>query len=168
VFQLKLNDHGRNEQFRMNGTAFSLKHALKIAEGTLQAARAAGYAPSCVAVLDQGGHVLALLRDERASLFRPQIAIAKASGCLGMGFGGRELARRAQAMPQFFTSLSAIFPDGMIPVAGGVLVRGSEKQLYGAVGVSGDTSENDELCAVSGIEGAGFVADTGAAAPEGR
>jgi uncharacterized protein GlcG (DUF336 family) len=152
----------------MSDTGLSLKQALKIAEGTLQAGRAAGYAPLCVAVLDHGGHVLALLRDERASIYRPQIAIAKASGCLGMGFGGRELAKRAQAMPQFFTALSAIFPDGIIPVPGGVLVRAGEKQLCGAVGVTGDTSDNDERCAVSGIEAAGFIADTGAAPPEAR
>lgn len=143
----------------------SLKQAAQIAEGTLQAGFAAGYAPLCVAVLDQGGHVIALLRDERASLYRPQIAIAKASGCLGMGFGGRELAKRAQAMPQFFAALSGIFPDGIIPVPGGVLIRSSENELCGAVGVSGDTSDNDELCAIAGIRGAGFVADTGAALP---
>jgi uncharacterized protein GlcG (DUF336 family) len=146
-------------------TLLSLKQALEIAEGTLQAGLAAGYAPLSVAVLDQGGHVLALLRDERASLYRPQIAIAKASGCLGMGFGGRELSKRAQAMPQFFAALSGIFPNGIIPVPGGVLVRASEKQLCGAVGVSGDTSDNDELCAVAGITGAGFAADTGGAPP---
>jgi uncharacterized protein GlcG (DUF336 family) len=73
----------------------SLKQATQIAEGTLQAGFAAGYAPLCVAVLDQGGHVLALLRDERASLYRPQIAIAKASGCLGMGFGASSRCREA-------------------------------------------------------------------------
>ena len=151
----------------MSGILLSLNHAMEIAEGTLQAGRAGGYAPLCVAVLDSGGHILVLLRDERASIYRPQIAIAKASGCLGMGFGGRELAKRAQAMPQFFTALSGIFPDGIVPVAGGVLVRAGEKQLCGAVGVTGDTSDNDELCAVAGIKRAGFVADTGAAAPDG-
>jgi uncharacterized protein GlcG (DUF336 family) len=150
----------------MLGTILSLRQAVEIAEGTLRAGLTAGYAPLCVAVLDQGGHVLALLRDERASIYRPQIAIAKASGCLGLGFGGRELAKRAQAMPQFFSSLSAIFPDGILPVAGGVLVRASQKQLCGAVGVSGDTSDNDEQCAVAGIKAAGFVADTGAATPQ--
>lgn len=152
----------------MTTTLLSLDLALLISKGTLEAGRAAGYAPLCVAVLDQGGHVLALLRDERASLYRPQIALAKASGCLGMGFGGRELAKRAQAMPQFFSALSTIFPSGVVPVAGGVLVRASEKQLCGAVGVSGDTSDNDELCAVAAIQGAGFVADTGAESPPPR
>jgi uncharacterized protein GlcG (DUF336 family) len=117
----------------------------------------------CVAVLDAGGHLLALLRDEQASLYRPQIAIAKASGCLGMGFGGRELANRAQAMPQFFAALGNIFPNGIVPAAGGVLVRDAGGGICGSVGVSGDTSDNDEICAVAGIEAAGLVADTGAA-----
>jgi uncharacterized protein GlcG (DUF336 family) len=147
------------------GTLLSLKQAMQIAEGTLQAGVASGCAPLCVAVLDRGGHVLVLLRDERASLYRPQIAIAKASGCLGMGFGGRELLKRAQAMPQFFTALSGILPNGIIPVAGGVLVRASDQELFGAVGVSGDTSDNDELCAIAGVQGAAFIADTGAPPP---
>ncbi len=81
-----------------------------------------------------------------------------------MGFGGRELARRAQAMPQFFTALSTIFPDGMVPVPGGVLIRDAQGRVCGAVGVSGDTSDNDEVCALAGIRQAGLVADTGAPA----
>ena len=79
-----------------------------------------------------------------------------------MGFGGRELAKRAQAVPAFFTAVSAIFPSGIIPVPGGVLIRSQEGALLGAVGVSGDTSDNDEVCAVAGIAAAGLVADTGA------
>jgi uncharacterized protein GlcG (DUF336 family) len=141
----------------------SLKQALAIAEGTLRAGFDGNYAPLCVAVLDVGGHVLAVQRDERASNYRPQIAIAKASGCVGMGFGGRELAARAQAMPQFFTALSGIFVNGIIPVPGGVLVRDGDGRLFGAVGVSGDTSDNDEVCAVAGIKSAGLIADTGRA-----
>lgn len=146
----------------MSQQKLSLIHALAIANATLQSSVTEGYAPMCVAVLDGGGHVLALLRDERASLFRPQIAMAKASGCLGMGFGGRELAARAQAVPQFFTALTAIFPNGIVPVAGGVLIRNADRQILGAVGVSGDTSEHDEICAVKGIEAVNLMADTGA------
>jgi uncharacterized protein GlcG (DUF336 family) len=146
----------------MSQQKLSLIDALAIANATLQSGVTEGYAPLCVAVLDAGGHVLALLRDERASLYRPQIAMAKASGCLGMGLGGRELAARAQAVPQFFTALSAIFPNGIVPVAGGVLIRNADRQILGAVGVSGDTSDHDEICAVKGIESANFMADTGA------
>jgi uncharacterized protein GlcG (DUF336 family) len=146
----------------MSPPKFSLVHALAIASATLQSGVTEGYAPMCVTVLDAGGHILALLRDERASLYRPQIAMAKASGCLGMGFGGRELAARAQAVPQFFTALTAIFPNGIVPVAGGVLIRNVDRQIVGAVGVSGDTSDHDEICAVQGIESVNFIADTGA------
>ncbi len=145
----------------MSTTSLSLEQALAIATAALQVGSAKGFAPLCVAVLDTGGHVLALLRDQRASLYRPQIATAKANGCLGMGFGGGELAKRSQAMPQFFTALSGIFPNGIVPVAGGVLIRDANRQLCGAVGVSGDTSDNDEVCAVAGIGSAGFIADTG-------
>jgi uncharacterized protein GlcG (DUF336 family) len=143
-------------------STLSLAQALVIANATLEAGVAAQRAPLCVAVLEYSGHVLALLRDERASLYRPQIATAKASGCLGMGFGGRDLAKRAQATPQFFTALSSIFPNGIVPVAGGVLIRDAQQHICGAVGVSGDTSDNDETCAVAGIRAAGLFADTGA------
>lgn len=149
----------------MNLSALTLQQAAHIANGALHAGRQRGFAPLSAAVLDAGGHILVVLRDERASSYRPQIAIGKASGCLGMGFGGRELAKRAQAMPQFFTALSALFPGGIVPVPGGVLIRRSDGLLVGAVGVSGDTSDNDEICAVKGIESAELIPDTGAPSP---
>jgi uncharacterized protein GlcG (DUF336 family) len=140
----------------------TLDTALALAQATLAEARRKGFAPLCVAVLDPGAHVLALLRDERASIYRPEIAIGKAAGCLGMGFGGRELAKRAAAMPQFFTSLASIFPKGIVPVAGGVLLRDRDGKLIGAAGVSGDTSDNDEIALLAGAAAAGLVAETGA------
>lgn len=134
--------------------------ATRIAQSVLSEGARLGLAPLCCAVLDRGGHVLAMIRDERASIYRPQIATAKASGCLGMGFGGRELKRRADAMPMFFDGLTAIFPNGILPVPGGVLIRSGD-EIIGAVGVSGDTSDNDEVCAVTAIVAAGLSADTG-------
>jgi uncharacterized protein GlcG (DUF336 family) len=80
-----------------------------------------------------------------------------------MGFGGREIARRAQIVPAFFDALATIFPQGILPVPGGVLIRDAAGALVGAVGISGDTSDNDEVCAVAGILAAGLKADTGAA-----
>jgi len=139
-----------------------LDQALIIAREMLAEGQRRGFAPLCCVVLDRGGHALALVRDERASIYRPEIATGKASGCLGMGFGGRELAKRAAAAPAFFTGLASAFPKGMIPVPGGVLIRSSEGELLGAVGVSGDTSDNDEICAVAGIVAASLIADTGA------
>jgi len=140
----------------------TLNLALNIAQTTLAEGRKRNLAPLCVVVLDPGGHALVLLRDERASISRPEIATGKAAGCLGMGFGGRELAKRAAAMPQFFTALASAFPKGIIPVPGGVLIRDASGALLGAVGVTGDTSDNDEICALAGIAAAGLVGDTGA------
>jgi uncharacterized protein GlcG (DUF336 family) len=102
-----------------------------------------------------------LKREDNASLLRPEIAMGKAWGVLGMGFGGRELARRAEQMPVFFTALNAMSDGRMVPLAGGVLIKNREGQLIGSIGISGDTSDNDEICAVHGIEAAGLVADTG-------
>ncbi len=140
----------------------TLDQASIIVDTALAEGKARGFAPLCVVVLDGGGHALALKRDERASISRPEIATGKAAGCLGMGFGGRELAKRSQAVPSFFTALSSIFPKGIIPVAGGVLIRNSDGAILGAVGVTGDSSDNDEICAVAGIAATGLVADTGA------
>jgi uncharacterized protein GlcG (DUF336 family) len=142
--------------------ALTLDIALTIASAALAEGKARGFAPLCVAVLDRGGHALALLRDEKASIGRPEIATAKAAGCLAMGFGGRELAKRAQAVPHFFAALSDIFPRGIVPVAGGVLIRDAAGDLIGAIGVSGDTSDNDETCALAGIAAAGYTGETGA------
>ena len=113
------------------------------------------------AVLDAGGHLTALKREDGSSLLRPEIAGGKAWGALGMGFGGREFARRAAANPAFIQAISAASGGRIIPVAGGVLIRNQAGDILGAVGISGDTSENDEICAVYGIGCAGLVADTG-------
>jgi uncharacterized protein GlcG (DUF336 family) len=143
-------------------SSLTLEQAGIIVDQALSHGIAKAFKPLCVVVLDAGGHMLALKRDERASIMRPQIAISKASGCLGMGFGGRELARRAQIAPTFFSALSGVFPLGIVPAPGGVLIRDVGGMLLGAVGISGDISENDELCAVAGIAAAGLIADTGA------
>ncbi len=140
----------------------TLDQAGRIVDGALAAGAKHGFKPLCVVVLDAGCHPLALKRDERAAISRPEIATAKAAGCLGMGFGGRELARRAEAMPGFFAALNGIFAQGIIPLPGGVLIRDAAGVLLGAVGVSGDTSDNDEVCAVAGIKAAQLAADTGA------
>jgi uncharacterized protein GlcG (DUF336 family) len=140
----------------------TLDQAYTIARTALDAGKTREFAPLCAIVLDAGGHTLCLLRDESASISRPEIATGKAAGCLGMGFGGRELAKRVAAVPHFFTALSGVFPKGIVPVPGGVLIRDSAGALIGAVGVSGDTSDHDEVCAVAGVLAAGLVADTGA------
>jgi uncharacterized protein GlcG (DUF336 family) len=139
----------------------SLQQASLIADKALERARALDLAPLTVVVLDAGGHMKAAKREDGSSLLRPEIALGKAWGVLGMGFGGRELARRAARAPQFFAALSELSQGRMVPVAGGVLIRTAEGAILGAVGISGDTSEKDEDCALHGIAAAGLVADTG-------
>lgn len=140
----------------------TLDQALQIARDTLAEGERRAFLPLAVAVLDTAGQPLAILRDHRTSLYRADIAIGKASGCLAMGFGGRQLAKRAEAMPAFMTAVSAIFPKGIVPVPGGVLIRDDAGTLLGAVGVSGETSDNDEACALAALAAAGLAADTGA------
>ncbi|MBP5946923.1 MULTISPECIES: GlcG/HbpS family heme-binding protein [unclassified Pseudomonas] len=139
--------------------------AMNMASEAMRFARDTGIKPLGVAVLDAAGHSLAVLRDEHATFLRPQIATGKARGCLGMGFGGRELARRAQAMPAFFDAINSLTGGEVIPVAGGVLIRNVEGLILGAIGISGDTSDNDERCALHAIAHAGLVADSGDQVP---
>jgi len=139
----------------------TLDEASRIVDAALAEGQKRGFAPLCVVVLDAGGHALALKRSERAAISRPEIATAKAAGCLGLGLGARELARRAQAAPGFYAAIAPVFPQGIVPVAGGVLVRSSAGALLGAVGVSGDTSDHDEICAVAGIRAVDLAPDTG-------
>ncbi|MFJ4347558.1 heme-binding protein [Pseudomonas sp. NPDC089401] len=142
-------------------TTLDCELAGQLAAATLQQARALNLKPLAAAVLDIAGHPLAVLRDERASFLRPQIATGKARGCLGLGFGGRELARRAQVMPAFFDAINSLTDGEVIPVPGGVLLRDAEGRLLGAIGVSGDTSDNDERCALLAIEALGLIGDSG-------
>lgn len=130
--------------------------AAALAEG-----RTRNLQPLTVAVLDAGGHVIALQREDGASLLRPQIATAKAWGTLGMGFGGRELARRATANPTFFNMLIELSDGRMAPVQGGVIIRDAAGAVLGAVGITGDLSAQDEACALAGIAAVGLVADAG-------
>ena len=138
-----------------------LEPADMIADKALQKGRELRFTPLTVVVLDAGGQMKVLKRDDNASLLRPEIAFGKAWGVLGMGFGGRELARRAEQMPVFFNALNAMSGGRMVPLPGGVLIRNSGGQLIGSVGISGDTSDNDEICAVHGVEAAGLIPDTG-------
>jgi uncharacterized protein GlcG (DUF336 family) len=142
-------------------TLLDFELAARLAAAILRHARAEGVRPLAAAVLDAAGHPLAVLRDEQASFLRPQIAAGKARGCLGMGFGGRELARRAQAMPAFFDAINSLTGGEVIPAAGGILLRDGEGRLLGAIGVSGDTSDNDERCALLAIAELGLYGETG-------
>jgi len=140
----------------------SLETALHMAQAALAKGREAHMAPLVVAVLDVRGVLKAYLAEEGTSLYRFQIAQGKALGALGMGFGGQELERRASQAPMFIHAVQALTEGNMVPVRGGVLIRNALGELLGAMGISGDTSVNDEICAISGITSVGLVADDGA------
>ncbi len=139
----------------------TLQAANLVADKALEKGRELNFARLTVTVLDAGGQIKVLKREDGSSLLRPEIAVGKAWGVLGMGFGGRELARRAAKMPAFFGALSDLAGGRMVPVPGGVLIRSQSGEILGSVGISGDTSENDETCAVWGIKAAGLKPDTG-------
>jgi uncharacterized protein GlcG (DUF336 family) len=107
--------------------------------------------------------MVAMKREDRSGILRAQIATGKAWGPLGMGFGGREFARRAASGGGLFlTALMQASEGRVVPAPGGVLIRvGAGAEIVGSVGISGDTSDKDEICAVHGIESAGLVPDTG-------
>jgi uncharacterized protein GlcG (DUF336 family) len=136
----------------------TLVRAQQIVQRALEVGREQGMAPLAVAVLDAGGHLRAFAREDEAGILRPQIAVGKAWGALGMGAGSRALASKS---PEFLAALGAMSDGKVVPSPGGVLVRDGDGRVLGAVGISGDTGVNDEMCAVSGIEGAGLVPDTG-------
>ena len=140
----------------------TLAQAAIIVDKALEHGRAQKFKPLAVAVLDSGGHLVAFKREDKTSIMRFEIAFGKAYGCLGMGFGGREFARRVPIAPHFIQALSAAFDGSVVPVPGGVLIRDGSGEIVGAVGISGDISENDEACGVAGIKAAGLNADTGA------
>jgi uncharacterized protein GlcG (DUF336 family) len=139
----------------------TLSVANLIVDKTLEKGKELKLAPLTVIVLDAGGQTKVIKREDGAGLLRPEIAMGKAWGTLGMKYGGRELARRAAKAPAFYNALSDMSGGRMVPVPGGVLIRSDSGEILGAVGVSGDASENDEICAVHGIHSAGLTPDTG-------
>jgi uncharacterized protein GlcG (DUF336 family) len=143
--------------------SLTLAQATTIVDAALQKGRDTSCAPLTVAVLDSGGHLVAFKREDRSGILRPDIATGKAWCALGMGFGSRELAERATKAPMFITALAAVSHGRMVPVPGGVLIKNAAGEVLGAVGISGDTSDKDEACAVAGINAAGLKAQTGAA-----
>ena len=142
-------------------TDITLAHAQKLITVALECARAQKMNPLGVVVLDARGALKAYAAEDFVSLKRFDIAEAKAAGALAMGMGSRTLAKRAREMPHFITALSGIVDGKLMPVPGGVLVRDGSGQIVGAVGVSGDSSDNDEVAAKAGIEAIGLVADPG-------
>tara|TARA_R110000772_G_scaffold49123_7_gene112934 strand:+ start:27413 stop:27853 length:441 start_codon:yes stop_codon:yes gene_type:complete len=139
----------------------TLDLAVDIIDGALAKGREIACAPLTVAVLDAGGHIVALKRQDDSGILRVEIAVGKAYGALGFGVGGRELREKN---PKFMAGVISTAPNGMVPAPGGVLIRDPDTgRIIGACGISGDTGERDEDCAVAGIAGVGLKADPGEA-----
>lgn len=134
----------------------TLHQARIVMDEALAYARAHGAQPLAVVVLDAGAHPVACAREDGASLFRFDIARAKASGALGMGTDTRSIATRAASNPVFFQSVVAVTGGQLALSPGGVLIRETEGAVIGAVGTSGDTGDMDEACAIAGIAAAGL------------
>jgi uncharacterized protein GlcG (DUF336 family) len=136
----------------------TLQQANAIIAGALDKAAELGLKPLSVAVLDSGGHLVAFQRQDGSSLMRFQIANGKAAGALALGMPSRKIAEMAAERPSFVASLSSIAPAGLVPAPGGLLLTDAAGVIIGAVGISGDTSDNDEACAFAGIAAAGLSA----------
>jgi len=141
----------------------TLAQASTIVDAVLKKAREFKQMPQTVVVLDSGGHVVCAKREDGSGIVRFEIAVGKAYGALGMGWGSRTMMERAAQNPNFLTSIVAASEGRLVPNPGGVLIRDANNQVLGAIGISGDTGDNDEIIAVAGIEAAGLKADPGGA-----
>jgi uncharacterized protein GlcG (DUF336 family) len=135
----------------------TLEEANQMASAAIAEARRLELAPISVAVLDAAGTTKAMQTEDRVALMRPQVATAKAWGCLGLGFSTRTYTGMADGMGALFQTFRSLADDRLVPSPGGVLIS-REGVLVGAIGVSGDTGPNDELCAVAGVEASGLGA----------
>ena len=138
--------------------SINLETAKTITAGVRAAGKARGLKPLTVVVLDAGGHVLTVEREDGASNNRFEIAYGKAYGALALGMGSRSLMARAEQQAYFITAAAAAIGGRLVPVPGGVLVKDAAGTVVGGVGVSGDTSDNDELAAIAGIKSASLAA----------
>ena len=141
--------------------SLTLSVAQTIVTAALSEARRHSFKPMAVVVLDIRGEYKALAAEDGTSLRRTGIAHAKAYGALALGMGSRGIAKRAEAQPTFVAAATHVAGGMLVPVPGGVLIQDQAGALLGAVGVSGDTSDNDEVAALAGIAAAGLQADAG-------
>jgi uncharacterized protein GlcG (DUF336 family) len=141
----------------------TLAQASTIVDVALKKARELKQMPQTLVVLDTGGHVVCAKREDASGIIRFEIAVGKAYGALGMGWGSRTMMERAAQNPNFLTAIAAASGGRLVPNPGGVLIRDAGGTIIGALGISGDTADNDEIIAVAGIEAAGLKADPGGA-----
>lgn len=141
--------------------SITIRKARTIIKAALANAREAEMKPLAVTIIDAGGHLKAFEREDGASNYRFAVSHGKASVAVGMGMGSRAMFNRAEQQAYFVNAVGALEGTSVVPVPGGVLVKDKKGTILGAVGISGDTSDNDEAAAIAGIEAAGFVADPG-------
>ncbi|WP_299140469.1 heme-binding protein [uncultured Tateyamaria sp.] len=137
----------------------SLRKARTIIRKTLEKGRELDLKPLSVVVLDAGGHVQAFEREDGAAPGRFSIAHGKAYGSVMLGMAGTAQMARAEAQAYFMEAVNGLFGGQVVPVPGGVLIRDKKGNIVGAVGVTGDTSDNDAAAAVAGIEAAALTAE---------
>ncbi len=137
--------------------SITIAQARSIIAGALAYSKAAAMKPLAVAVLDAGGHLIAFEREDGSANRRFEIAHGKAHGAISIGVNSRTLGVMAVERPHFMAGVTSAIGGSLIPVAGGVIVIGIDGTRLGAVGVSGDTSDNDEAAAIAGINTAGLL-----------
>ena len=140
-------------------SVISLAEASAAVDAAIAAGRKAGLNPLTVVVLDAGGHMVAVKREDRSGILRIEVATGKAYAALGMGVPTRLLRDRLSDRPAFVSGLAAASEGRFIAVPGGVLIRGKDGGILGAVGISGDASDKDEYCAIEGVKAAGLTSD---------
>ena len=139
----------------------SLSQSRTLIEGALAKGRELDLKPLSVVVLDPRAAMVAMMSEDGVSQMRARIAHGKANAAIALGMGTRALMNRAEQQAYFIQAVNGVAGGDMVPVPGGVLVQDQEGTLLGAVGISGDTSDNDEAAAIAGIEAAGLNAITG-------
>ncbi len=138
-------------------TQLTLAQANTVITAALAHSKAAGYKPMGIVVLDDAGNLKAFVREDGASMFRFDVAQAKAWGAVGMGASSRVLMQRAKDNPNFFVSLSATSSGKFLPQTGAVLIKDAAGTVLGAVGASGGTGDEDEAICMAGVAAAGLV-----------
>jgi len=149
-------------------TSLSLEKSVLIIDEALRLGRIEGFLPLTVVVLDVGGKLVTVKSEDGSGIMRFDVAFGKAWGALGMGISSRLIRDRLASRPSFQNALAAASDGRLIPVPGGVLVRDADDFTIGAVGISGDTSDKDEYCAIEGIKFAGLRSEPENPDPEWR
>ena len=137
--------------------ALTLAQANQILTTALAKSREAGYKPMGIAVLDEAGNLKAFAREDGASMFRFDIARAKAWGAVGMGVSSRALSQRAKDNPELLCLAGGYLQGKFLPQTGAVVIKDASGQVIGAVGASGGSGDEDEAICIAGVEAAGLA-----------